>query len=301
MTHPNAMVAWDEIACQRSHDHHAMSVEVMLGSPPATPHGYFDYPQVPARFARQFSMMVWDPQRHPVDGGPYCPAHDAVSETIVSHRIWEPRETILALQVLSTAPEGSWMLDMGAQLGWYSWLALSSGVPVIAWEADPDNARMLEATATLNNWGSRLLTGEDISSMRRVHLEVFNERIGPDSPSTDASGFPGGIRFVKMDLEGAENMAVGMLRPALDAGRIDHILMEVSPCFADYYPDLVVGLIESGYRAYMLPEKHQPPWPLDDLPADLEEWRLDGHADVQAFVASWQQEDIWLAREGATW
>lgn len=290
MTHPNAMVAWGDIACQRSHDHHAMRVEVDL----STPHLYGDYPQVPERLQRAWSMMVWDTARHPVDGGPYCPAHDAVSETIVSHRIWEPRETILAAQVLSTAPEGSVMYDLGAQLGWYSLLAaLYLGdsrcpEPVRAFDADQDNLTLLLQSATLNGW------------VQRIHPQL--ERIGPDSPLIGL-GADETIRFAKLDLEGAEEHAIRMLWPSIEAGRLDHMLMEVSPCFAEGYPELVRKMIDAGYEAYMLPEKHRPPWALDDLPHDLADWRLDSLSggDIEAFVASWHQEDVWFAREGASW
>lgn len=300
MTHPNAMIAWDEIACQRSHDHHAMEVVVDL----SRPHGYFDYAQVPERLHRSFAMMIWDPARHPVDGGPYCPAHDAVSETIVTHRIWEPRETILALSVLETAPPGSVMFDMGAQLGWFSMLAASCGVNALAFEADSDNALLMQKGAELNGWG-QLLRPEEIEEIKEIRqrplIESFYGRIGPETLATDASGFEGGIRLAKIDLEGAEFEAIRVLWPAIEAGRLDHMLMEVSPCFADGYPELVQRMIDAGYRAYALPEKHQPPWGLDDLPRDLDEWRLDGLPDLAALIQGVPQQDVWFAREGASW
>lgn len=284
MTHPNAMIAWAEIACQRGCEYHASrQLHIELGGDAA--HGYFDYAQVPRRLHTEFDLLVWDPEEHPVDGGPYCPAHDAVSETIVSHRVWEPRETILALQVLSTAEKGQLMLDLGAQLGWYSLLALSQGVTAMAWEADPRNAAMLRASIALNDWDDPT-------------WQIMQERIGPETKA-DWSFAP--IRFAKLDLEGAEEQAIRMLWPAIEAGTLDHMLMEVSPCFADGYPELVQKIIDAGYEAYVLPEKHQPPWGLDDLPADLDFWRLDTAGDPKAVVASWHQEDVWFVRSGASW
>lgn len=290
--HPNAMVAWThDIACQRGCErHHDLQVHIDLGVP-SEPHGYFDYPQVPRRLALEFDMLIWDPSEHPVDGGPYCPAHDAVSETILSHRIWEPRETILARQVLSTAPAGGAMFDMGAQLGWYSLLALGSGVPAFAFEADPLNLAMLRASAALNGWEGNLVG--------------IPGRIGATTGVLSAMAPT--IRFAKLDLEGAEEHAVRMLWPWIEDGRLDHMLMEVSPCFGPGYPELVQRIIDVGYAAYTLPDKAQPPISLGakdgSLPSDLEPYRLDAleRRDLAEVVGLWHQEDVWFARDGASW
>jgi hypothetical protein len=281
------MSTWDEIACQRGHTTHATrQVTVDLSQP----HGYGDYPQVPARLARAFEMFVYPPDVYGVDGGPYCPAFDAVSETIISHGIWEPRETILTLTVCESAiEEHSFLLDFGAQLGWFSLLAASCGVHALAFDADAVNVETLKRSAALNPWGEHIVCPPA-------------ERIGPESPQF-VPGAPGPIRLAKIDVEGAEDHVIRSLWPSIEAGNVDHLLIEISPVFADYYPDLVASLIDAGYEAYLLPPKQSPPLLLDDPEHDLAPFRLDtmrAHR-LRQTVSEWHQEDVWMKRRDASW
>lgn len=276
------MAAWDAIACQRGHnDHVAKLVHVDL----ARPHGYADLTPVPERLARSFDVMVWDPGTYPVDGGAYCPAHDAVSETIADQGIWEPAETVLTLSACSAAPPNATVVDFGSQIGWFSLLAASCGLGVLAVEADPENVRLLTLSATANGWAD--------------WVQKLCTRIGPD---TDALP-PRRIALAKVDVEGAERDAIRMLWPSIEAGLVDHLLVEVTPVFDGYYPDLVADLVRAGYRAYVLPPKSTPPTVLDRLPADLEPLRIDGLDDaaLRELVGSWTQEMVWFAGPDATW
>jgi len=92
------MSVWSTIECQRDCPKHwTKQVRVKIGG--QTP--YHDRPPIPTRFAREVDLTIWDTSRHPVDGGPYCPANDAVSETIASHGIWEQTETTIILDLLA--------------------------------------------------------------------------------------------------------------------------------------------------------------------------------------------------------
>ncbi len=279
--HPNDMRSWGEIACRRSHEHTRRRVTVDL----AQRHGYLDLAPVPARLARRFEMMVWDPVMHPVDGGPYCPAADAVSETIVNQRIWEPTETILTLAACCAAHDDSLVVDFGAQLGWFSLLAASCGLDVDAIEADPENARLLAASCELNGWSDSV----------SVTVQRITEASGPILMRP--------IALAKIDVEGSERDAVAMLRPSIEAGLVDHLLIEVTPLFADYYGGLVADLVEQGYRAWRLPPKNVPPFRMMFLPEDLEPWRISDlpRAELVALVDSWRQEMVWFSRPGAKW
>lgn len=272
------MQHWAEIVCQRSHDTHTTRrVTVDL----AVEHQYHDYPQVPAHLARTFAMDVYD--GYPVDGGPYCPAHDAVSATIVSHGIWEPRETILTLMVCDNEAPGM-VVDLGAQIGWFSLLAASCGRDVLAIDADAENLRVLKESATANGW----------------KITTSRKRLGPRTRPlliTDDTHF----RLAKLDIEGSEDQGIRFLWPAISEGRVDHLMMEVSPCFDAFYPELVERVVGAGYRAYTLPGKERPPVSLDDPASALGPYRIDDRHDLAALVASWWQEDLWFVREGASW
>ena len=275
MPHPNDMSKWDEIRCRRpNHTHHRRLVIVE----PASPHKYRDLPQVPVGLSwGPFRMWIWDPDHHPVDGGPPCPAHDAVSETIVSHGIWEPQETILTLHSLREPSEGI-VVDMGCQIGWFSLLAASCGRHVLAMDAEQENLDLLRLSARENMWGPLI-------QPRQV-------RIGPDTPSL---GLGRQVRLAKLDLEGAEPDGLRILWPAIQAGLVDRLLIEVSPVFHDGYGDVVCDLIQAGYRAYMLPPKSRPPVPMGSPDTDLVPYELSG-LGVRDFIDDLHQANIWFCR-----
>lgn len=279
VTHPADMTAWPAIACERGCSAHAIrNITVDL----ARPHAYADLTPVPARLAALWPMVVWDTSIHPVDGGPYCPAHDAVSETILTTGVWEPRETVLALDVLHP---GDTFLDLGCQIGWFSMAAMSRGARVIAVDADPDNLAMANMSA------QQLLSGRFTARL---------ERIGPGMDPFTIQPY----RLVKIDLEGAEADAIDLLWDAILDDQVDHVLMEVSPIFkpGNHYPDLLSRLVRyCGYEAYFLPPKSSPPTVYVDAESFLAPYRIDDRADMRQLVADCGQEDVWLRRKGAAW
>lgn len=276
------MSQWSDIACQRGHDSHRWTrASICLGGPT----GYTDLTPIPDRLARRFEIDVWDPTTYPVDStGVYCPAHDAVSETIAALGVWAPDETTLALTVLEGHP-GERFYDFGAQIGWFTLLAASCGAQVTAFEADPENIRLLEQNAVINGW-------EHLIELRQVRVDETTE---PPPPTA--------VRLAKIDVEGAENNVIRILWPSIEAGLVDHVLIEVTPLFADYYPTLVADLVEVGYRAWVLPPKRRPPVDLGDPETALVPYRLDTlPADVLAVtVAGWGQEMVWCSAPGASW
>lgn len=271
--HPNDMSVWPEIACQREHgEHEAMLVDVKLGGQT----GYADYAPIPARLTRNFEMLVFNWRTYASDG-PYCPGRDVVSEAIAIQGVWEPLETIAILSVLTSKP--GLVKDCGAQIGWFSLLAASCGCDVAAVEADAEPLRLLRVSAERNGWGAPIWTN---------HL-----RIDATTPPEPAVSW----RLVKIDVEGAEFDAIRVLRPALEAGKVDHILMECSPVFAEGYGMLVHGIVDLGYEAYAFPDKATPPARFELPEHDL----IPLGGDAAATVSAWHQESVWLRRAGAAW
>lgn len=276
MAHPNDMTAWDDIACRRGCERHATrTVAVDLSEP----HGYADLTPIPASLARRWDMAVWDPDLHPVDGGDYCPARDACSSTIVSDGVWEPAETVLALSVLGSAAPDQRMIDVGCQIGWYTCLAATQGVPVVAVDADADNLTVLHRTVDANGWGT--------------WVDTHHLRVGPDTAPLGG----GPVRLVKIDVEGAEADAVAWLGPLLDAQLVDHLLVEVSPVFHGGYTDLARALVAYGFEAWRLPAKQIPPVVIDTPPDGLTRM---APADLDG-IDSWHQDNVWFRHRQAGW
>jgi hypothetical protein len=275
---PN-MTTWPTIACTFGHEQHGtLSIPVRIGDP-AHPHGFHDLPEVAPRFARNWIASIYDWRRYRRLEGGYCPGRDAVSETIDLLGIWEPVETALVLDALAAPPGEKIVVDVGSQIGWYTALAASSGYRCLAIEADPENGHLEALTGYRNGWS-------DLVAARQ-------ERVGPDSTPLPARP----IRLAKIDVEGAEDSAVAMLAPSLDAGLVDHLLIECSPTFADYYPALLAGLIDRGFAAFTLPDKQTPPPTFANPLAEIARYRIDELPNLDDLVASWHQENVWLTRK----
>lgn len=152
----------------------------------------------------------------------YCSGQDQVSMTIDLTGSWEVEETAKAMSVVEA---GDMVFDFGAHIGWYAHHAALLGAHVYAYEADWENVRLLRQNCP------RLLV-----------------KVGwiEDMPPVTTL-FP--VRLVKIDVEGAEIEAVRIIRPLLDAGLVDSLLVECSPEFDSYYPELIDMLIGYGYTA----------------------------------------------------
>jgi len=215
--------------CEAGHNYHASRlVEISLGGQPAVP----DFPPIPHEYACRWPMHVWDTDRYMGQTGIYCTGQDETSLSIASQGIWEGYETLTALEILQTP---GLVVDIGAQVGWYTMLAAYNGCPVVAVEADPENVRLLQANSA----------GLDVSV---VHGWV-GEQTAPwvDGPR---------IRLLKADIEGLEREAVRVIRPLLETQRVDWLLLELTPSFpGSNIPWIIETLNGYGYQTWLVPEK----------------------------------------------
>jgi len=281
MPHKNDMTHWNHIGCQRGCEAHAARpVRVDLSKP----HGYGDLTPIPSRFGYQFDLDVWDTSITPVDGGPYCPARDAVSETILSHGIWEPQETAIMLMCFEALP-GGLFIDIGSQLGWFSSIAALSSMTVIALDADPDCVELTHRNLVHN---VQMLGS----------IGAYNERLGPDVEPFAVNEHPDLPTVVKIDVEGAEVDAIRKIQPLIDDGWVKYMLIEISPVFNDTYGDLINDLVKQDYVPYMLPPKRTPPVVLNRL-MDLEGYELPHEPrDIARYIEGLHQADLFFALGG---
>ncbi|HEY5727614.1 MAG TPA: hypothetical protein VIV08_03285 [Acidimicrobiia bacterium] len=221
-------------------------VEIHLGG--LTP--YEDYPPIPERFSRDFKLWVFDP-----DEGGGMKVHegilgegelDNVSEAIATYGVWEVPETITLSSAFAAAPFAATFIDIGSHVGWFSAVAASHGLDVIAVDADGGALELLQQTWLENGFKSQ--------------LALINEMVDTNTEWH----FPVPTAIVKMDIEGAESHAVGALWPLFEDGTITHCMMEVSPCFNDGYPDLLRSLFRLGYVGHVMPRKRIEPYPVGD-------------------------------------
>ena len=81
-------------------------------------------------------------------------AQDGVSREIAANGVWDKRNSAEMLRLLKPQDgrKRGTLVDIGANIGWFSMLALAAGHKVIAIDAFPDNIEMIKLSAQINNF-----------------------------------------------------------------------------------------------------------------------------------------------------
>ena len=175
----------------------------------------------------QGAFRVWDWELYRGQRGS-CTDQDDVSRTLLLYGVWEKEETEAIARRLHP---GDVFLDFGAHIGWFSILAAVRGATVHAYEGDAENLDLLRTNARLHGVQDRVT-----AHLVWVDADAYCEI--PEGP----------IRLVKIDLEGNDDQAIRVLGPALAEGRVEELVVEVSPCFNDRYPAMVEQMRAWGYE-----------------------------------------------------
>ena len=241
------IVATDFYACcHNGHNNHVTKqVAVKLNGEHK---GIHDVPPIPEHLATNLKLNIYDWKQYfeTVDGNEthpmyetYCPGQDIISYSIDKQGVWEAYETLLVLDVLKNGDAKDLVLDFGSHVGWYSILAATAGYKVASFDALAENIEMVKSNAKLNGLTYRVFP----------FLSWIDEE-APLLPNDRES-----VHFVKIDIEGLESHAIRMLEPLLAAQKVNYLMIEVSPVFGDYYPDLVEKIAGYGYKVYQIPGK----------------------------------------------
>lgn len=238
--------------------------------------GVHEYPPIPEHLAREFWLKLYDHDQYKGFPG-YCPGQDDVCLGLQCNGIWEGYETMVALAILHEGDRNHLVIDVGAQLGYYTMLAASSGYTVLAVEGHEESLHHLQESAERNGWG-------DLVEPVPMWLDA----------STAPAAWAGEVLLLKADIEGAEQHAVRWCRELFLERRLQYALLEISPCFNGSYPELVEWIIGCGYDAYMLPSKPEP-YVRDSWAGDM--WRALERCRVDAsIVAGLRQENFLFVR-----
>lgn len=160
----------------------------------------------------------------------YCTGQDDVSMSLDLYGNWERPDIARMREILTEKP--GVVLDFGAHIGWYGAQAAALGCDVVTVEADPENQRLLREN----------IEGYDV--MWYPQLEWV---LGAMIPAWIQQ-----VRFLKSDVEGAEDQVINLTRHLWADRKIEHALLEISPVFKDYYPALVDELASYGYKPYII-------------------------------------------------
>ena len=169
----------------------------------------------------------------------------AVGAAIAASGVYEPHVTAVFAARLRP---GMTVVDIGANIGWFTLLAASRVGPegrVLAVEPNPLNARMLEASRQANGLDNVLLlpvaagvrngavalhrTYSNASTTPLDRIDIHAAEVVPMIRLDDV--YPadwGPVELVKIDVEGAEALALGGLENVLRRDR-PAIISELSP------------------------------------------------------------------------
>jgi FkbM family methyltransferase len=142
---------------------------------------------------------------------------------------------------------GCTVLDVGANIGFYTLLAAKRGARVFSVEADPANAAMLRHHVQINGFNERVTVFEmaatDCNRPVALYRHPFNlgesniieqgQRIGMiEGQTLDSLGLPP-IDVCKMDVEGAELMALRGMERTLEKSPNIKLMIEYAEHLSD--------------------------------------------------------------------
>jgi hypothetical protein len=211
------------------------------------------------------SLNIWQWDRY-MDFPNYCPGQDEVSKSIDLQQVWEQADTAYFVQVLED--QSGVVLDFGSHIGWFTTLAARFECMVYAFDADPENMRLLKTNVDIRrrkDYAAIYTTTGWVSDLSSQYFDLDH------------------VRLFKSDLEGHEHEALNLTRHLWQNRKVDYGLWELSPIFenreginAPSYADLVDEIASYGYRWFIL--------------KDEGEWEITG-ADL-----TFPQENAWAER-----
>jgi FkbM family methyltransferase len=177
------------------------------------------------------------------------PADKFVSQTIRSTGLWEPFETSLIVAILGP---GDVFVDVGANIGYFCVIAASlvgTSGRVIAFEPDPKNCTLLDASIELNGFEGRTVTVEaglsntDSDGQLYLSTENFGDHqiyAGESGRASLPIALHHGANFLrtrierldllKVDTQGSEYAVIEGLMPLLqELSRPPQIIIELTP------------------------------------------------------------------------
>lgn len=200
-----------------------------------------------------------------------------VSRNLLLHNSWEPFETQIVLQEIK---EGDVVLDIGANLGYYTVLAAKQAGEagkVFAFEPDPNNFALLEKNVKANNCRNVILERKAVSNTTgklKLHLSEENKgdhRIFQSGDSRKVieieavslddyfKDYAGKIDFIKMDIQGAEGLALQGMGSLLQKNSRLEMVTEFWPkglkASGVEPEDYLNILTQQGFRLYEINEE----------------------------------------------
>lgn len=225
----------------------------------------------------QIASFIVDPDEEEKPG--YCTSNCAVSRALRDQGIWEGFDTTLHLALLDSEDDGIFM-DFGSNLGWYTILSRLVGREVVSFEADGDLIKPMHAALIAN-------------SVAGIGCTTVHGWIDNDTPVIPAAGAPN-VRLVKSDVEGSEFNVLRILRELFDTGKIDYMMLELSPMFGGW--DLTQHELSLcvDYQLSIVPDKG---FPTEQFRNDPITWAVNNQRNPNLHQLTTQETGLLVRRD----
>lgn len=170
---------------------------------------------------------------------------DGEKSFYLSHKIYEPEETEL---IKKEVKKGYIVLDIGANIGYYTLIMaklVGKEGKVFAFEPDPSSFEILKHNVEMNNYENIVLIQKAVyNTTGKINLyicghdhrnnsiyDVYDKSIDVGSICLDEyfGNYDGVINFIKMDVQGAEVMALRGMLSTLQKNKKISMVVEVWP------------------------------------------------------------------------
>jgi FkbM family methyltransferase len=186
-----------------------------------------------------------------------------VQKTIKETGHWAPEESFVMSQVLKQSPKGT-VIDVGANTGYFSLIALSLGHDVVAIEANSVHKQYVDESLRVNNFESRRCRYIEAFVSDNDSPVLFDGWTGHDGILTEKNAkmidtvairdLASECVFMKVDVEGAEPDVLRSAQPYLKAGKFPYIMFEITYIINKKLDqcqvDMLYDLTKAGFNIY---------------------------------------------------
>jgi FkbM family methyltransferase len=178
----------------------------------------------------------------------------------------------------SSITPGCTVLDVGANIGFYTLLAAKRGARVFSVEADPVNAAMLRHHVQINGFSDRVTIFEMAATERDIAVPLYRHPFNLGESNIVQRGRPSGIiqgrtldslnlppiDICKMDIEGSELMALHGMKQTLERSPRIKLLVEYAQHFGN--SEALLAYLRANFPSVKVIEPTDPS-AANDIPA----------------------------------
>jgi FkbM family methyltransferase len=207
-----------------------------------------------------------------------------VQTYIMNKNVWAEDETAILVTILNMSK--GVVIDVGANTGYFSFIALSKNCPVISFEPNTVHTPYFMETLKLNNFGADISHHELFvsSSSNEVMFDGWTSYKGICDVSKTYSvktvsldSVCSECLFLKVDVEGFEPDVFKSAKNLLSNAKVPYIMFEITYIISDKLDteqvNMLYSLEEYGYDLYQIDSGYL--YNIDNIQSKIKKWEDD--------------------------